>query len=721
MANEDIVASSLLQPIINFFDMVRIYSRNPTFPKKALALLVVSIFSELTLANQPEYEAPPLDEIVVSASGYEQKILDTAASINLINRSQIQNGQARDNLSESLNRVPGIFALNRQNYAQDLQISSRGFGANSTFGTRGIRLIVDNIPGTVADGQGQISHIDLPSTDRIEVMRGPFSVLYGNSSGGVIRIFTQDGGPKTVLQPYFDVGSYGQRRAGLKASGKSGELGYVIDAGQFHTNGYRDQSAADRRNANAKLSFIGGPDTKVTLIANNLSLQAQDPLGLNISQLIANPRQAGTNAISQNTRKSVDQTQAGASIDFRINSNNNLLFTPYLGRRHTIQFASANVIDLERSFYGMDSKWAHQNKLFDIPISLVGGISMNENDDRRRTYINTGGVAVYNSSSSQDYAMSAKNFDQYLQADLRITERLAFNAGVRKSQTNLSSNTNNTLTANVGSTAYQAMTHMASFQYYLTEASNIYVSYGSSFDTPTLNQVIYNSAGTGTCTSACSNFGLLAAKTRQVEFGIKSKISPMIQTNIALFNANTSDDIVIGTAANGKTAFTNAPKTNRQGVEGSAQFKLPYYLEANLAYTWLSATVKQDYLNNGAYVLSGNRIPGVPNQGLFAELLWVKPNKLMEAAIEGRVNGSIAVNDRNTDYMAPGYAVMNIRAVLRQELAGGLSLSQFFRINNVLDRSYVGSVIVNQASSQFYESAPGRNWMIGGNASYQFK
>jgi iron complex outermembrane receptor protein len=190
------------------------------------------------------------------------------------------------------------------------------------------RLIVDNIPGTVADGQGQISHIDLPSTDRIEVMRGPFSVLYGNSSGGVIRVFTQDGGPKTEVQPYFEVGSYGQRRAGLKASGKSDELGYVIDAGQFHTNGYRDQSAADRRNANAKLSFMGGPDTRITLIANNVSLKAQDPTGLTESQLIANPKQAGTSAVSQNSRKSVDQTQVGASIDFRINANNNFLFSP---------------------------------------------------------------------------------------------------------------------------------------------------------------------------------------------------------------------------------------------------------------------------------------------------------------------------------------------------------------------------------------------------------
>ena len=695
--------------------MLQINSRSPTFRKQVIAILVSGVFAQLAFANKPEYEAPPLDEIVVSASGYEQKIMDTAASINLVTINQIQNGQARDNLSEPLNRVPGIFALNRQNYAQDLQISSRGFGANSTFGTRGIRLIVDNIPGTVADGQGQISHIDLPSTDRIEVMRGPFSVLYGNSSGGVIRVFTQDGGPKTEVQPYFEVGSYGQRRAGLKASGKSDELGYVIDVGQFHTNGYRDQSAADRRNANAKLSFMGGPDTRITLIANNVSLRAEDPLGLNINQLISNPKQAGTNAISKNTRKSVDQTQTGASIDFRINANNNLLFTPYLGQRRTIQFASANVIDLERSFYGVDGKWTHQNKLFDMPISLVSGISMNENDDHRRTYTNTGGIAVFDSTSSQNYAMSAKNFDQYLQADLRITERLVFNTGIRNSQTTLSSNTNNTLTTSVGSNAYRAMTHMASLQYYLTEITNVHVSYGSSFDTPTLNQVLYDSSYSG------SNFGLLAAKTKQVEIGLKSKILQTTQINLSIFNANTINDIVIGGSSSGRTYFTNAPKTNRQGIEGSVQFKLPYHLESNIAYTWLSATVKEAYLNNGAYVLSGNRIPGVPNQGLFAELLWVKPNKSMETAIEGRVNGSMAVNDRNSDYMAPGYAVMNIRGVVRQEFAGGWSFSQFFRINNVLDRSYVGSVIVNQSSSQYYEPAPTRNWMIGAKASYQFK
>ena len=697
--------------------MLRTNFINPTYPKQVLALLVSSIFIKLTHANQTEYEAPPLDEIVVSASGYDQKILDTAASINLINRSQIQNGQARDNLSEPLNRVPGIFALNRQNYAQDLQISSRGFGANSTFGTRGIKMFVDNIPATVADGQGQMSHIDLPSTERIEVMRGPFSVLYGNSSGGVISVFTQDGGPNNEIEPYFEVGSYSQRKVGIKASGIYRNTNYLLDVGDFHTNGYRVHSAADRFNANSKLKFKMGGDTAITFIANNVNLTAQDPLGLTSSQLAANPKQAGNNAISQNTRKSVLQSQTGATIDKRLDSANNLVFTPYYGQRHVTQFLAATnngVIDLKRNFYGMDSKWIHKSQMLEMPFTLVSGIDMNENDDHRQTYQNNNGVQ---GALGQNYRMSAKNFDQYVHLDWRLLERLSLNVGARNSQTTLSSISNSPLLNNTssGSHVYQALTNMVSLQYYLTELSNVYISYGSSFDTPTLNQVTYNSSFNG------SNFGLSAATTKQVEFGFKSKVSKSAQVNLALFNANTTNDIVVGASSLGRTSFTNAPKTNRQGMELGGQLKLPHNLEMNLAYTWLSATVKQSYLNNGTYVLSGNRIPGVPNQGLFSEFLWVKPNKSMEAAVEARVNSSMAVNDTNSLSMATGYAVMNIRAVLRQELAGGLSFSQFFRINNVLDRSYVGSVIVNQASYQFYESAPGRNWMIGGNVSYQFK
>ena len=684
--------------------------------RKQPILLTSLLAFQFAYAKEPEYEAPPLDEVVISVSGYEQKILDTAASVNVVTSSQIHNGQAEDNLSEPLNRVPGIFALNRQNYAQDLQISSRGFGANSTFGTRGIRLYVDNIPGTVADGQGQISHIDLPSTERIEVIRGPFSVLYGNSSGGVISVFSEDGGPKNNIQPYFELGSYSQRKAGIKASGLYKNTNYLFDVGDFHTDGYRVHSAAYRFNANSKIKFRPVSDSVITFVANNVNLSAQDPLGLTAAQLAANPKQAGNNAISQNTRKTVLQTQTGFTIDTRIDQKNQLLFTPYYGQRHVTQFLAATnngVIDLKRDFYGMDSKWIHKDQLIGMPLTFVGGVDFNENDDQRQTYQNNGGIQ---GALGQTYRMSAKNFDQYAHIDWRLLERLALNFGARNSQTNLSSISNNPSLNNTssGSHAYQALTSMVSLQYYLSEVSNVYVSYGSSFDTPTLNQVTYNSSFTG------SNFGLNAATTKQVEIGFKSKLSKSAQIILALFNANTSNDIVVGASSLGRTSFTNAPKTNRQGIEASAQFILPNQFELNMAYTLLNATVKEAYLNNNAYVLSGNRIPGVPNQGLFSELLWVKPNKSIEAAVEARVNGSMAVNDINSPSMATGYAVLNLRTMFRQEIAGGWSLSQFFRINNILNRSYVGSVIVNQTSSQFYEPAPTRNWLVGAKANYQF-
>jgi len=684
--------------------------------RKQPILLTSLLAFQFAYAKEPEYEAPPLDEVVISVSGYEQKILDTAASVNVVTSSQIHNGQAENNLSEPLNRVPGIFALNRQNYAQDLQISSRGFGANSTFGTRGIRLYVDNIPGTVADGQGQMSPIDLPSTERIEVIRGPFSVLYGNSSGGVISVFSEDGGPKNNIQPYFELGSYSQRKAGIKASGLYKNTNYLFDVGDFHTDGYRVHSAADRFNANSKIKFRPVSDSVITFVANNVNLSAQDPLGLTAAQLAANPKQAGNNAISQNTRKTVLQTQTGFTIDTRIDQKNQLLFTPYYGQRHVTQFLAATnngVIDLKRDFYGMDSKWIHKDQLIGMPLTFVGGVDFNENDDQRQTYQNNGGIQ---GALGQTYRMSAKNFDQYAHIDWRLLERLALNFGARNSQTNLSSISNNPSLNNTssGSHAYQALTSMVSLQYYLSEVSNVYVSYGSSFDTPTLNQVTYNSSFTG------SNFGLNAATTKQVEIGFKSKLSKSAQIILALFNANTSNDIVVGASSLGRTSFTNAPKTNRQGIEASAQFILPHQFELNMAYTLLNATVKEAYLNNNAYVLSGNRIPGVPNQGLFSELLWVKPNKSIEAAVEARVNGSMAVNDINSPSMATGYAVLNLRTMFRQEIAGGWSLSQFFRINNILNRSYVGSVIVNQTSSQFYEPAPTRNWLVGAKANYQF-
>ncbi len=688
-------------------------------PFRLCATTTAVLFCLLPLSSV-EAQENMLDEIAVSASRTAERIMDTAASISVVNTAQIHDGQAEQNLSEVLQRSPGIFALNRQNYAQDLLISSRGFGANSTFGARGIKIIVDGIPGTVADGQSQISHIDLASADHVEIMRGPFSSLYGNSAGGVINVFTESGKPGVQVTPYFSAGANGQRKYGLKVAGETDNINYVLDDGSLHTDGYRAHSAADRDNKNAKVAFKLAEDTSVTLVANNLSLSAQDPLGLTAAQLQSNPRAAGTGAIADNTRKTVEQTQGGMVLSQRIGSNDTVTITPYYGERHTIQYlASAvnNEINLHRTFDGVNSNWLHTTDIAGMPLKLVAGLESNQNSDHRQTYSGLPPTATV----QQDYAMQAKNLDEYLQGELRPTAQLALTAGVRQSETTLSANSNNALLS-LGSHDYQATTGMASAQYYLSDNSNVYLSYGTGFDTPTLNQILYssnyvNSAGTNT-----GNIGLQAARTRQLEIGYKGEISSTAQVKVALFDAETRNDIVIADSNSGKTSYMNAPQTRRQGLELDAQWQLPHQFQASVAYTRLNATVTQTYSekigSTNTIINSGNRIPGVPDQGLYTELMWKKADQSLEYALEGRAAGSIAANDVNQASSA-GYAIVNLRAITRQK-AGKWLFTEFARVDNLFDRAYVGSVIVNQASSQYYESAPGRNWLLGINAAYKF-
>ena len=677
-----------------------------------------------SLGNAAGADAP--HEVVVSASRSEQRVMDTAASIDVVNGRQIHDGQAEQNLSEPLARAPGIFALNRQNYAQDLLISSRGFGANSAFGARGIKIFVDGIPGTAADGQGQISHIDLASADHMEVLRGPFSVLYGNSAGGVISVFTENGKPGTQATPYFSAGSFGQRKYGLKVDGEQNDINYVLDAGNLHTDGYRDHSSAFRQNRNVKLAFKLAPDTSVTVIGNSVNLNAQDALGLTAAQLQANRRGAGTGSSTFNTRKSVDQSQAGLVLTQRLGASDSVTLTPYDGSRHTIQYLASSVngvVNLKRDFYGMNSKWLHAGEVAGMPLKLVTGVDGNENKDHRLTFNNAAGQAVV-AATGQDYSMQARNIDVYLQGELRPSEKIALTAGLRHSDTTLSAVSNNALPT-LGSHTYSAMTGMASAQYYLQENTNVYISYGAGFDTPTLNQIIYSPGNVSSGSANTGNLGLQAARTQQVEIGFKSELSSTAQTRLALFDASTRDDIVIATSNGGRSAYMNAPKTSRRGAELSLQWQLPYQIQASVAYTLLDAKVRQAYsisnVSGGlttSTVQSGNRIPGVPDQGLFAELMWRKSDQALEFAAEGRAAGSMAANDLNAA-SARGYGILNLRGVARQH-AGAWTISEFARVDNLFDRAYVGSLIVNQAASQFYESAPGRNYLAGVKASYRF-
>jgi iron complex outermembrane receptor protein len=639
------------------------------------------------------------------------------------------------NLSESLVRVPGVVALNRQNYAQDLQISVRGYGARSTFGVRGLRLFVDGIPATMPDGQGQVSHVDLGSADRIEVLRGPFSALYGNSSGGVISVFTADGAPGTQAEIGTAFGSDGFRRSNAQVSGEQGDWNYRLDALRFDTDGLREHSAAQRTGLNGKLRWRASGDTRVTFVVNSMDMpDVQDPLGLTRAELQANPRQASSPALLFDTRKSASQLQAGAIVEHRINAAQSLKLTGWRGQRSTEQFQSipvgaqtpatqpGGVISLARDYQGLDAQWVVKTRVFGGPLAITAGLASEELQEGRRGYQNFIGPQLgVMGALRRDEANTVRSFDQYLQGTW-ASERLTLTAGLRHSSVRFASQDNYIVPGNgddSGAARYGATTPVLGAVVHLSDALNVYAAVGKGFETPTFNELAYRPGN-----QPGLNFNLRPATSRQWEVGVKAEPLADWHVNAALFQARTSDELVVLSNTGGRSTYQNAGKTLRRGLETSLDGRWGRGWSLLAVASWLDATYDSDFLTcvgapcaaPNTLVAAGNRIPGIPRTSAFAELAWRQHG--VEAAVEFRHVGRIAVDDRNTDN-APAANLWNLRLGLRQQW-NRWSVREFVRVDNVLDHGYVGSVIVNEGNGRFFEPAPGRTWLIGFNAAYAF-
>jgi len=666
--------------------------------------------------------------VVITATRIEQSGFDLPVSIDSLDKEQLQDGKLQVNLSESLARIPGIVAQNRQNYAQDLQISSRGFGARSSFGVRGLRIYSDGIPATMPDGQGQISHIDLGSAARVEVMRGPFSALYGNSSGGVIAVFTEDGAPGAKIEPAVAFGSYGTERLSTKLSGDTGRFNYIADVSSFSTDGYRDHSAARRDNLNAKLRWKLPNDAALTLVVNAVEMpDIEDALGLTRAQYEADPRQAGTNALTYDTRKSVAQQQVGLNLEHKVGAGDTVNVTLHRGHRDTIQFQSipaafqgaathpGGVIDLKRDYWGVDARWTHRGELAGAALTTTAGIGYENLDEARKGFQNfigaqTGVLGALR--RNEDNRISS--FDQYLQAQWEAGSRWRLLAGARHANVKVASADKYIVAGNVddsGSTRFVATTGSLGAVFRATDSTNAYLSWGKGFETPTMNELSYQPGG-----GAGLNFSLQAATSKHLELGLKALLGNDTRVNAALFSVDTENEIAVATSGGGRTTYRNAGRTRRSGLELSLDTRWQNGLALAPAYTHLTARYR-DTLAGGT-IVAGNFIPGIPQKVLFAELSWRHAPSGFLAALGARGASKVWVNDANSD-AAPANAVADLRLGFEQKSAGW-TVKEFLRIDNLGDRKYAGSVIVNEGNSRFFEPAPGRSYLLGLAASYGF-
>ena len=673
-----------------------------------------------------------LPEVSVSATRVERESRDLPVSIDTVGQREIREDNPQVNLSESLNRVPGISVANRQNYAQDLQISTRGFGARSTFGVRGVRLIADGIPASMPDGQGQAATFSLGSADRIEVMRGPFSGLYGNAAGGVIQIFTADGPPVPTVSGSVVGGSYDTWKLGAQIGGASGNLNYLGDLSRFSSDGYRDHSSVRRDQLNTRLKLDAGERGTVTFVINALDQpETQDPLGLTAAQVAQNRRQAGTNAIAFNTRKSIGQDQGGLSWDLPMSAADRIEAHAYTGERQVTQYLaiplatqaavthSGGVVDLDRNYGGAGLRWTRSAQPSGAPLTTSAGLDYERQAERRKGYINNLGIAGALKRDEDDIVSTA---GLYLQAEWQPWQRVVVLAGVRRTSVNFDSTDYFIVPGNgndSGSVSYAHTTSSAGVTYRLSPAVNVYANIGQGFETPTFAELAYKANG-----ATGLNFALRPALSLHREIGIKSNLGDSMRVNLALFHINVTDEIVVDTNTGGRATFKNASQTKRDGLELAWEGYLPHGFETALAYTLLDARFTQPFKtvistpSVPVTVNAGSRLPGVPANSLFGELVWRYAPTGFHAAVEARHNGKVYVNDPNTE-AADAYTIWNLRAGFEQR-HNKWRLAEFVRVNNVSDRQYVGSVIVAEANNRFYEPAPGRNWLAGVSVSLSF-
>ena len=701
------------------------------FVRRAGFLLLILAAPSPGLARDPDGDdddAATLDRVQVVATRLRRvPAFDTPASLSIVQVDGRESGAG--GLSGLLGGVPGLLVRDRQNHAQDMQISLRGFGARSTFGVRGLRLFADGIPATMPDGQGQVSHFALAGAERIEVLRGPFSALYGNSSGGVIQIFSAAGEAPTSGRVQAGIDGGVDRELAASLRGMAGNVDYAVSGEGFATQGWRDHSAARRRWFNAKLGDTLPGSGRVQLVVNHFDApDAQDPLGLTWAQVRADPRGASPVARLFDTRKSADQDQVGLVYEQPLDRGHALHATTYFGRRRVEQYlsvpvqAQANplnsggVVDLDGSYGGVDLRWSWRGSIAGRELDVTLGANADRQRQRRRGYENFAGDRLgVRGALRRNERNVAANLDQYAQAWWRFAPRWSLLAGVRHSRMRFDARDAYITAVNPddsGAVTYAETTPVGGVTFAPNDRLRVYLSASRGFETPTLGELGYRADG-----GAGLAFDLKPAVSRNVEIGGKWRDGRGAFLEAALFRADTDDELAVARNVGGRSSYRNVGRARRQGFELSTG--LPFGNGWNLAfaYTWLDAGFRDSFpictsagcANPSVLVDAGTRIPGTARRQYDVRL--GRRSGDWEATLEASGVGSMTVNDAGTAH-APGYGLLGIEFA-REWRFDGQTLHGFARVDNLLDQAHVGSVIVNEGNGRYFEPGRGRSLQLG--------
>ncbi|MCG3201418.1 MAG: Vitamin B12 transporter BtuB [Gammaproteobacteria bacterium] len=675
-------------------------------------------------------ETERLTDVTVTATRVEKSALKVPAAVSVVGQDEIQLGRQQLGLDESLNSVPGLFFQDRYNFAQDLRISIRGFGARSNFGIRGVRIYTDGVPATLPDGQGGIDDVDLGSTQRIEVLRGPSSSLYGVASGGVINIFTEDGPPIPFVQGRADYGSYGFQNFQLKGGGQYDNLNYLINGSHLYLGGFRDHSETENNVLNSKFRYDFDPTSNLTLTFNAIdSPLANDPGGLNAGEVATDRQIAAPNNLLFDAGEAVEQQRVGLVYRKDFGPKHSLTLRNYYVLRDFQNKLPSNPgaaltnnawVEFDRFFLGGGGQYSYTDSFLGHRNRFTAGFDIDSQEDNRQRYTNLPGGIQGPLRFDQAENVNSRGF--YLQNEFSILENLELTAGARYDVVEFDVEDDFLSDGDdSGDVDFDATSPMVGLLWSPIEEINLYGTVSTAFETPTTTEFA-NPANNGNAGGFNASLGPQTATNYEV--GIKGLIAEKVRYELAVFTIDVSDEIVqfeIPGAPQGRSFFTNAADSTRDGLEAAVAWEVFPGLTLQGAYTYSDFEFDQFRSTQACGTPDGNcdgmQVPGVPRHQFHGQVSYYHPSgfyALFDMLHVGELyadNANTATND--------AYHVANLR-VGRDFQRGAWLFSPFLGINNFFNEEYNANVRLNAFGGRYFEPAPPHNVYGGITVRYDF-
>lgn len=648
-------------------------------------------------------------DITVTAPVIERELYQTPVSISIVRPESIKKGQPKLKLDETLNQIPGVFLQNQENFAQGERVAIRGFGSRAPFGVRGVTVVVDGIPYTLPDGQAQLDAIDLDSAERIEVIRGPASVMYGNAAGGVISVTTADGrnNPnQTSIRATGGSNSFG--KLALSNSGNNGDWSHNVSFSALNSEGYRDHAEVEKYLFNSKLRWALDNDRSLTAIINLLdNPRSQDPGALTAEQVAEDRSQAGRFTEEYDSGQTVDQQVLGLQYqDLSAGPGEFRAKTFYMRRNFEQQlpFPGSSRIDYNRNYFGASTDYRHSFKIAGLPFRYVAGLAAREQrDDRIRTEMSFGGDLQ---GLTADELQTATALGGFVQGDLNFTDQLALSIGGRFDRVRMKVTDDYSSDGDQsGGRTFREWSGSAGLSYRYMPTHQAFANISTAFETPTFSEFA-NPTGMGGLNSDTQ-----PQKSLNHELGLRGALNNGMDYDLTLFWVDVRDELIPYElpSTDDRTYYRNAGDTTRKGLEASAGWLLSQSWRIETALTLADYTFDEYRSEGNNY--DGNRLPGLPEKVWSNRLQWLGLGGTF-ATLESRYIGDMVADDANDVYV-DDYWLVNLRGGDTFYVNRNLLLKGFAGVRNLSDRDHFANVRINASNDRYFEPAAGRTWYAG--------